>query len=99
MAKIPVPPRRQQSIYAPKIDYSEPAAKQRETTWAKRKAIDAKVRAEWAEADGATMEEPNKTFVGVRLPPDPVARVDAHAKREGTNRSEAIRRLIEAGLS
>jgi predicted DNA-binding protein len=37
-------------------------------------------------------------MIGLRLPPDTTARVDAFAVGLGVSRSEAIRRLIEIGL-
>lgn len=36
--------------------------------------------------------------VGVRLPPDLIARIDKHAKKQGVFRSDAIRDLLKAGL-
>lgn len=37
-------------------------------------------------------------FVGARLSADLVGKIDTHAEQEGIGRSEAVRRLIEAGL-
>lgn len=36
-------------------------------------------------------------LIGIRLPSDEIAAIDALAKREGVKRSEMVRRLIEAG--
>ena len=37
-------------------------------------------------------------FVGVRIPPHLIGRIDAWAKAHAMNRSEAVRRLVETGL-
>jgi len=37
-------------------------------------------------------------LVGFRAPPDLLAKLEAYATREGIPRSEALRRLVEAGL-
>lgn len=36
-------------------------------------------------------------LVGIRLPPDELAAIDALAERAGIKRSEMVRRLLEAG--
>ena len=37
-------------------------------------------------------------FIGARLPVKLIERIDDYARSEGITRSEAMRRLIEAGL-
>ena len=37
-------------------------------------------------------------MVGVRFPPEDLERLDAFARQEGINRSEALRRLVDGGL-
>jgi len=44
----------------------------------------------------ATGKDP---LIGVRFPPALTAELDAAAERDGISRSEAVRRLVEAGLS
>jgi hypothetical protein len=43
----------------------------------------------------ATGQDP---LVGFRLPPETLRRLDQLAERKGISRSDAIRRLIQAGL-
>jgi hypothetical protein len=37
-------------------------------------------------------------FVGIRLPEAMLQAIEAHSVKDGTTRSEAIRRLVELGL-
>ncbi len=38
-------------------------------------------------------------FIGLRLPPDEITKIDALAAREGVKRSEMVRRLLLAGVA
>jgi hypothetical protein len=42
---------------------------------------------------------PRKIEVNITMPPDQLARVEAYAAEHGVNRSEALRRLVDAGLA
>jgi hypothetical protein len=41
---------------------------------------------------------PRKVEINVTMPPDQLRQVEAYANAHGINRSEAIRRLVAAGL-
>ena len=38
-------------------------------------------------------------FIGLRLPPDEIGKIDALADREGVKRSEMVRRLLLIGIA
>jgi hypothetical protein len=50
-----------------------------------------------ARPDGSVVEA-NLQWVTARIPPDLVREVEAHAKRSGTTRSEAIRECLAVGI-
>ena len=46
---------------------------------------------------GEAIEGERSPFVGLRLPASDIREIDALAEQEGVNRSEMVRRLIDAG--